>query len=115
MTGKQTFVGAAGLALIAANFWGSEAHATISGGIFNPGGNTAAAHGSLAVLGGELLFVIVGTVLAGMSDMWGSLMAATVVALFVLFAINHYGSGAKTTSSSSPLSGPTGIVKGAAA
>jgi hypothetical protein len=116
MTGKQTFVGAGGAGLVLLNFWTSPARQTVSSGVFTNSGDTAATHKSLAVLGGELLFVIVATLLAGMGDSFGSLMVAVIVALFVLFAINHYGGGVSTSSSSSTSStATTGTVKGAAA
>lgn len=115
MTGKQTLVGVGGMGLILVNFWSSEARSVVSGGLFSPGGDTGAAHRTLAVMGGELLFVIVATVLAGISDGWGALMVATVVALFVLWAVHHYGSGT-TQATTSSSSGPSlGIVKGVAA
>lgn len=114
MTGKQTLVGAGGVGLVLVNYWTSETRSVVSGGLFTPGGDTGAAHRSLAVLGGELLFVMVATVLAGMSDSFGSVMVAVIAALFVLFAINHYGGGVQTTAAPS-TSSTTGTVRGAAA
>jgi hypothetical protein len=115
MTGKQTFVGAGGLALVAADFWTSPDRGTVSGGIFNPGGNVTQAHTVLKKLFGELAFVIVATVLAGLGDSWGSAMAAVVVGLFILFAINHYGGGVSSSSTSTTSAPSTGNVRGAAA
>lgn len=90
MTTRQSLVGAGGIALLVANFWTGEARATVSGGLFAKDGNPAAAHRELKVIGGELLFVAVATLLAGISDAWGTAMVAVIVALFVLWAINHF-------------------------
>lgn len=109
MTGKQTLVGAGGAALVLVNYWVSPSRQTVSAGLFGTG-STSDAHRSLATLGGELLFVVVATMLAGLSDGFGSVMVAVIVALFVLFAINYYGGG--VTASRSPAA-TSGTVKGA--
>lgn len=102
MTGQQTIVATGGLGLVVLNYWTGPNRATVAGGLFNPGGNTTAARKALVSLGGELLFVVVASVLAGISDSWGTAMVAVIVALFILWAINHYG-------------GQTGTRKAAAA
>lgn len=91
MNGKQSVVAAGGVGLIVANFWTGPGRPAIVGGLFDKNGDPAAAHAQIKMLGGELLFVAVAALLAGISDGWGSAMAVLVVALFVLWAINRYG------------------------
>jgi hypothetical protein len=117
MTGAQTFVGAGGAALVLVNFWTGEARSVVSGSLFSSGGNSQQAHSTLVVLGGELLFVAVAALLAGLSDGAGTAMSALVVALFVLWAVNHFGgAGSPAAQNQTPTAaGPTGVVKGAVA
>ena len=104
MTGAQTLVGAGGVGLVFANFWlgGGNQRSTVSAGLFGSG-DPGAAHSALLSLGGEMLLVVVLTVLAGVSDAWGSAMAVVIVGLAIIWAINHYG--ASSTSSTSKTSG----------
>lgn len=115
MSGTQTLVGAGGLALVAVNFWTSDDRQTVSSGIFTKSGDAHAAHLSLAKVFGELVFVVVAVVLAGLSNTWAMAMAAVVVALFVLFAINQYGGGVQSAGAQSAAPPAQGKVRGAAA
>jgi hypothetical protein len=99
VTGSQSIVGAGGIGLVLANFWFGSNRKVVSAGLFG-NGDPSAAHQSLLVLGGEALFVIVATLLAGISDSWGAAMAVLIVALWVLWAINHYAGGTQTQSAS---------------
>lgn len=87
MDGGQAFVGAAGVGLVLTDYWLGSARSAISGSIFGSG-NTVQAHGDLKVLGGELLFVVIATVLAGISTSWASVMAVVIVALWILWTIH---------------------------
>jgi hypothetical protein len=97
VTGSQTFVGAAGVGLVAANFWFGSSKDTVSAGLFGSGDPTAA-HKALVGLGGEVAFVIVATVLAGISGSWAAALSVIMVGLFILWAINHFSSAKTTTS-----------------
>jgi hypothetical protein len=91
----QTFVGAAGLGLVAANYWTGAARHDFAGGALTAGANaaqTAAAHKTLKILAVELLFVGGAVLIAGQSPAAGAAMSAMIAALFVLWAIHHYGS-----------------------
>lgn len=90
MQGKQTFVAGAGAALVLVNFWTSPQRSTIIGGIYG-NGDPATAHQGLIKLGGEILFVVVATILAGLSDNFATIMVLVIVALFILWAMHHYG------------------------
>lgn len=92
MTGAQSLVGLGGVGLVGANFWFGGDHPTVSAGLFGSG-DPGAAHGALLRLGGEMLLVVVITVLAGVSDTWGTAMAVAIVGLWILWAINHYAKG----------------------
>lgn len=94
MNGKQNVVAAGGLGLILANFWLGGARKTVTAGTINKGATTdqtAAAHLEIKKFAGELLFVGVAVLLSGWSDTAGSAMIAVIVALFILWAINHFG------------------------
>lgn len=88
-TAKQSLVAAGGIGLIVANYWTGPARSTITGGLFGSG-DTGAAHSQLGVMVGELLFVIVAAILAGISDAWGTAMVAVIAALFILWSIHHF-------------------------
>lgn len=106
MTGAQTLVGAGGVGLVAANFWFGGSHQTVSAGLFGSG-DPGAAHSALLGLGGEMLLVVVLTVLAGLSDAWGTAMAVVVVGLAILWAINHYAGSGSSTSGATKQGGAT--------
>lgn len=93
MDGKQSVVAVGGVGLVLANYWIGGARGKVSAGLFNPGGDVAGAHRQLVTFAGELLFVGVATVLAGVSDSWASAMVAVIVGLWILWAIHHYSGG----------------------
>lgn len=98
MTGLQNVVGFGGAGLVFANFWlGGKRHEIANGLFGSASGNTTTAHGDLLTLGAEMLFVIVATVLAGISDAWASIMAVIVVGLWILWAMNYFGHFKQTT------------------
>lgn len=100
MTGSQTLVGAGGVGLVFANFWFGGDRPQVSASLFGSG-DPGTAHTALVKLGGEMLLVVVLTVLAGLSDQWGSAMAVVIVGLAILWAINHY-SKSSTPQSATP-------------
>lgn len=89
MNGAQTLVGAGGVALVATNFWTGGQRGSVSAGLFGSG-DPGVAHKALLTLGGEMIFVVVLTILAGLGDTWGAAMAVAIVGLWILWAINHY-------------------------
>jgi hypothetical protein len=95
VSGKQNLVAAGGLGLIAANFWLGGARQTVSAGLTKGAapGTATNAHTEIKRVALELLFVGVAVVIAGASDGAASAMLAVIVALFVLWAINHYAPG----------------------
>jgi uncharacterized membrane protein YuzA (DUF378 family) len=97
MTGSQTLVGAGGVALVAANFWFGPSKKTVSAGLFG-NGDPATAHKGLAGMAGQMVFVIVATILAGLSDTWATVMTLVIVGLAILWAINHYTKSSTSTS-----------------
>lgn len=100
MSGKSQLVGAAGIALVGANFWLGPQRAQLSGGLFLKSATSAqteGAHTALKQLGAELLFVTVATVIASVSDSAGSAMLAVLAALAVVWAITHYAGVPSTT------------------
>lgn len=88
MTGKQQLVGAAGVGLVLLEFWTSDAHSVITGGLFGSSSPTAG-HSALKTFALELVFVGGATLIAGVSDGWANAMLALLVGLGLLFAINH--------------------------
>lgn len=93
MSGQQGLVAVGGIGLIGANYWLGGARQTVKAGALTPGATTAqttAAHQQLKTVLIELMFVGVGVLLAGISDAAGSAALAVLVALGVLWAINHY-------------------------
>lgn len=91
MNAQQNIVGAAGLGLVAANFW-TKQRAAVSAGAFNSSASSAASekgHEALVTIGAELLFVGVATLLAGASASFGNAMIAVVIALGILWIINY--------------------------
>jgi hypothetical protein len=97
MTGSQTFVGAAGVGLVAANFWLGSARSTVSAGLFGSG-DPSAAHKALLGLGGEVAFVLIATVLAGVNGAWGAAISVVMVGLIILWAMHHFSPATATTS-----------------
>jgi hypothetical protein len=92
MNGAQSLVAAGGIGLVIVNYWTGPARHQVAG-VFDQGGDVSAAHGQLKIVAGELLFVAGATLLAGLGDTWATSMVVLIVALFVLWAINHYGGG----------------------
>lgn len=95
MSDKQNLVAAAGIGLIAANFWLGGARQTVTAGSLKPGASgaaTTASHTEVKKIAGELLFVGVAVLLSGISDAAGSAMLAVIVGLAVLWSIHHYTS-----------------------
>lgn len=111
MNGQQQVVAAGGAALVLANFWLGGARGTVSTGVFNGGASaqqTADAHSELKKFAGELAFVAVATLLAGLSSQAGTAMVAVIAALFLVWAMNHFTSpDATTTPSASHIQQPT--------
>lgn len=97
MSGKQQAVGALGAALVAANFWTGSNRPLVSAvvGKGSTPADAAAAHTALKSVGLELLFVAVATLLAGLSDGLAGAMIAVIVALFILWAVTHFGPQSK--------------------
>ena len=100
MNGTQSLVGFGGAGLVFANFWFGGNRASLSGGLFGKG-STSAAHSVLLTLGGEMLLVLVLTVLAGVSDGLGSVFSVLIVGLWILWAMHHFAGGASPSTSSS--------------
>lgn len=104
MSGEQTLAGLGGIALVGVNYWTGQQRAPISSLL--SGTSSTAAHSSLVELGGELLLVGVAVAIAGASPAAGKAVLAAVVALWILWAINHYsGSSAKAKAKTSSSSG----------
>lgn len=118
MTGTQTIAGLAGAGLIVTNWWTGNQHAPIVGVLSKSanGKQLAAAHTSLVEIGGELVFVLVAVVIAGTGPGAGKAVVAAIAALWILWAIHHYG-GTKSGASSTPSTPKkiSGTVAGAAA
>jgi hypothetical protein len=90
----QTYVAAAGLGLVAANYWLGAARHDFTAGALTTGASaaqTAAAHKTIKVLAVELLFVGAAVLIAGQSPAAGTAMGAMITALAILWAIHHYG------------------------
>lgn len=88
MAGYQTVVGLGGIALVGLNYWDGAQRTAISP-VLSGKGSVSDAHSEFKQIGAELVFVIVATVLAGLSPGWGMGMAAVIVALFILFGITR--------------------------
>lgn len=94
MNTKQDVVAVAGMGLILADFWLGNSRTPIAAGIFGrPGGNAGTAHADLKKYAGELLFVAIATLVAGLSDSAGSAMLALMTALGVIWSIQHFQKG----------------------
>lgn len=97
MDGTQGLVGLAGVGLIVANEWSSADRGVLGGVLWTKGTDPAVAHKALVRLGGELLFVTVAVVLAGVSGTWSAVVLVALVALWVLWLINRKGAPAPAT------------------
>jgi hypothetical protein len=106
MAGYSTVVGLGGFALIGLNYWDGPQRSEISP-VLTGQGNVSDAHTAFKELGVELVFVVVATVLGGLSDSWGMGMTAVIVALFILWAIQHTANP-KSSTTSSPAKSSTG-------
>jgi hypothetical protein len=102
MTGSQSIVGFGGAGLIFANFWFGNDKGTVAACLFGKG-DTASTHRVLLTLGGEMMFVLVATVLSGASESIGTVMAVLIVGLWILWAMHHYGPTQSSSSSKGAL------------
>lgn len=105
MSSKSQLVGAAGVGLIAANFWTGPNRAALGAGLFskNPTSDAQdAAHEAFKQVGIELLAVAVLTIVASTSDNLASACLAIIVALFILWAMTHYGAQPGTNAAVAP-------------
>lgn len=94
MNTKQDVVAVAGMGLILADFWLGNDRAPVAAGLFGrAGGSAGTAHADLKKYAGELLFVAVATLIAGLSSSAGSAMCALIFALGVLWSIQHFSKG----------------------
>lgn len=93
MADKQPVVAAAGFGLVLSNYWLGGARQQVSSTVFNPkatADQVTVAHSTIKNLFIELFFVIIATIVAGISDGAADAMLAVIVALAILWAINHY-------------------------
>ena len=93
MTGAQTLAGAAGAGLVLVNEWQGDGRRALAGVVWDRDADPAAARAALVRIGGELLFVVVAVVLAGLGGHWPAFITAMLVALWVLWAVNRHGGG----------------------
>jgi hypothetical protein len=96
VNGTQQAIGAAAVGLLFVNEWTSPDRGVLGGVLWN-GSNPTEAHSALTRLAGELIFVGGAIILSGIGGAWTTGVAAIVAALWVLWAINRYGHGTKTT------------------
>jgi hypothetical protein len=102
MDGTQALVGLAGIGLVAVNAWTGPDKAYLSSMLFTNTETTdptleAKNHAALVKIGGELLFVVVATVVAGVSGTWSTTVLVALVALWALWLINRKGGGVQAT------------------
>lgn len=93
MADRQPIVAAAGTGLVLANYWLGGARKQTSAALFDQKATSdqvTAAHSTIRNLFIELAFVLVATIVAGVSESAATAMLAMIVALAVLWAINHY-------------------------
>jgi hypothetical protein len=102
--GRQQLVATAGVGLVAVNFWTSNQRAAVGGTVWSKKDPTKA-HTALLAIGGELLLVAILTFAGGTSDTAANASLAVLAALWILWAMKHYGStgGAASTTSSAPM------------
>lgn len=91
MDGLQALVGLGGAGLLLANEWRSPDRGLLGGVLWSKGTDPSEAHGALLRLGGEVVFLIVAVVLAGVSSTWATLVVVMLIALWVLWLINRKG------------------------
>jgi hypothetical protein len=89
----STVVGLGGIGLVGLNFWDGTQRQQIAP-ILSGKGSVADAHGAFKELGEELVFVVIATVLAGLSNSWGVGMTAVIVGLLIIWSINRTSSKA---------------------
>lgn len=92
MDGTQQLVAVGGLGLVGVNYWTSAQRSAIGSTVWN-GKAPAAARSALLAIAGELLLVFILTMVAGQSDSLAYGMLAILAALWVLWSMQHYGSG----------------------
>lgn len=90
MDGTQQLVAVGGLGLVGVNYWTSKQRTAIAGTVWN-GKAPQQARSAFLAIGGELLLVFLLTMAAGQSDSLAYGMLAIVAALWVLWAMQHYG------------------------
>lgn len=93
-TTKQQLVGVSGAGLVIANFWLGDARTVVRQAVGQASPSQAAtvsAHAEIKKFFLELLFIAGATLIAGVNDGAGSAMLAMIVALGILFAIQHFG------------------------
>src|SRR5271169_5170339 len=105
----STVVGFGGVALVGLNYWDGQQRADIAP-LFSGASSAPNAHVAFKEIGVELVFVIVATMLSGLSDSWGMGMCAVIVALFILWAINDTTAPKGSTSSSPAPSSSAPVV-----
>lgn len=105
MDGRQSLVATTGAGLAAVTFWTTSQRGAIGGTLWNKS-DPAKAHSALLALGGELLLVAILTFAAGTSDTAANATLALLAALWILWAIQHYGGGKKAAQTSAPSQAP---------
>lgn len=86
-------VGAAGAGLLLANEWAGPNRGVLGGILWDKGADPAEAHAALKRLAGELLFLTVLVLLAGIGGGWATATLAAIAALWVLWLINRNKGG----------------------
>lgn len=77
-----------------ANPFNSTAGGLVAPGVSQPvAGSAHTPHGALVAVGGEVIFVIIATVIANTGPKAATAMVALFVVLWLLFLINHYSGG----------------------
>jgi hypothetical protein len=114
-SGQQQIVALGGAGLIVGNFWLGPERRVLADGLFHSSATDAeqaAAHAALKKIGGSVVFLLVATIMAGISNTWGRVMAATVLGLLLVWAVNATRPGGVLSSSSSSSSRPAPTVTG---
>lgn len=110
-SGQQQIVALGGAGLIVGNFWLGPERRTLADGLFHASATAAqqtAAHGALKRIGTAVVFLLVATILAGVSNTWGRVMAATVLGLLLVWAVNAARPGGALAAASPARLAPRG-------
>lgn len=94
MDGAQSLVGVGAAGLLLANEWHSADRGLFGGVLWSKGTDPTEAHKALVRVGGELVFILVAIMLAGVSSTWAAVVGVMVAALWVLWLINRHGATA---------------------